>query len=161
MLKYVFGWIRIGVVKRGVLLFWGAWFAVVALTNLLNALQVLEVLPADFKFVSGNWQWINETMNPLGVSVELQAFLFGGVIVWESLCAGLFFYALLRFRGGTLLHERETLWACSVSLALWCAFQVLDEVFLAFSPEAVHRVIFVETILTMLFFQLMPSEHPK
>lgn len=33
--------------------------------------------------------------------------------------------------------------ACGVNLALWAAFQVLDEVFLASQPEGVHRVIFV------------------
>jgi hypothetical protein len=81
-------------------------------TNVLNALQALGILPAGFKFVSGHWEWINQTMNPLG----------------------------------------------AVALALWCAFQVLDEAFLAYDAESVHRVIFIEAILTMIFLQLMPRE---
>jgi len=98
-------------------------------------------------------------MNPLGVPIALQAFLFTGVIVWEMLCAILFFIACARFRNRTLVEEQDSLWACAVALALWCAFQVLDEVFLAYDPESVHRVIFIETTLTMIFFQWMPREN--
>ena len=38
-------------------------------------------------------------------------------------------------------------------------FQVLDEVFLAYDSESVHRVIFIETILTMIFLQWLPREN--
>ena len=146
-------------IKRGLLLFWALWYSVVVTTNVLNALQALGILPASFKFVSGNWQWINQTMNPLGVPIAMQAFLFAGAIVWEMLCAILFFVAWARFRNRTLVEEKESLWACAVALVLWCAFQVLDEAFLAYDPESVHRVIFIETILTMMFLQLMPTEN--
>jgi hypothetical protein len=48
--------------------------------------------------------------------------------------------------------------ACGVNLALWAAFQVLDEVFLAYQPEGVHRVIFVNQILTLLMLYLLPTQ---
>jgi len=35
----------------------------------------------------------------------------------------------------------------------------LDEAFLAYDPESVHRVIFIEAILTIMFLQLMPTEN--
>jgi len=155
----LFGWISFAWIKRGLLLFWALWYSVVVTTNVLNALQALGILPAGFKFVSGNWEWINQTMNPLGVPIALQAFLFAGVIVWELLCATLFVVACARFRNRTLVEEKESLWACAAALALWCAFQVLDEAFLAYDAESVHRVIFIEAILTMIFLQLMPSEN--
>ena len=62
-----FGWSNFAWIKRGLLLFWALWYSVVVTTNVLNALQALGILPASFKFVSGNWEWINQTMNPLGV----------------------------------------------------------------------------------------------
>jgi hypothetical protein len=154
-----FGWLNFAWIKRGLLLFWALWYSVVVTTNVLNALQALGILPAGFKFVSGNWEWINRTMNPLGVPIMLQAFLFAGVIVWQILCAILFFVACARFRDRRFVEEKESLWACAVALALWGAFQVLDEVFLAYDPESVHRVIFIETILTMMFLQLMPRDN--
>ena len=155
----LFAWISFAWIKRGLLLFWALWHSVVVTTNVLNALQALGILPAGFKFVSGNWEWINHTMNPLGVPIALQAFLFAGVILWELLCATLFVVACARFRNRTLVEEKESLWACAAALALWCAFQVLDEAFLAYDAESVHRVIFIEAILTMIFLQLMPSEN--
>ena len=48
--------------------------------------------------------------------------------------------------------------ACGVNLALWAAFQVLDEVFLAYQPEGVHRVIFGNQILTLLMLYLLPTQ---
>jgi len=158
-MRTLLGWIDFAWIKRGLLLFWALWYSVVVTTNVLNALQALGILPPSFKFVSGNWEWINQTMNPLDVPIALQAFLFAGVIVWEMLCAILFLVACARFRNRTLVEEKESLWACAVALALWCAFQVLDEAFLAYGPESVHRVIFIETILTMMSLQLMPREN--
>jgi hypothetical protein len=158
-MRTLFGWINFAWIKRGLLLFWALWYSVVVTTNVLNALQALGILSASFKFVSGNWEWINQTMNPLGVPIALQAFLFAGVIVWEMLCAILFFVACVRFRSRTLVEEKESLWACAGALALWCTFQVLDEAFLAYDPERVHRMILIETILTMMFLQLVPREN--
>ena len=43
-------------------------------------------------------------------------------------------------------------------LSLYHRFQVLDELFLAFQPEGVHRVIFADQILTLLLLHLLPSE---
>jgi hypothetical protein len=35
---------------------------------------------------------------------------------------------------------------------------VLDEVFVAYTPEGVHRTIFISQIATILCLQLLPSE---
>jgi len=149
--------ITFGTLKRGGLLFWALWLSVVVFTNILNALQALGVLSETFKFVSGNWQWINQTMDPLGVPRALQAFMFAGVIVWELLAALLFWRAVADYRNRPLNQERATVIACAVNLALWAAFQVLDEVFLAYQPEGVHRVIFGNQILTLLMLHVLPS----
>jgi len=143
--------------KRGVLFFWAAWFSVVAATNILDALVSLGVLPTSVVFVSGNWSWINKVMDPLGVPRGLQAFLFLGAMTWEALAAALYWRALARYGGRPLGDETEALWACTASLALWGAFQVLDEVFLAYQTENVHRSIFVSQIATIVLLQLLPA----
>lgn len=144
-------------IKRMLLLFWAAWLTVVAATNVLNALQVLGVIDESLKFVSGNWQWINQTMDPLGVPRQLQATLFAGAIAWEALAASMFWWAAIAYRGRPLIQERAAVSACGVNLALWAAFQVLDEVFIAYQPQSVHRMIFVSQIATLLALQLLPS----
>jgi hypothetical protein len=149
--------VSLSVIKRGTLLFWAAWLSVVATTNLLNGLQALGTLPESFRFVSGNWTWINQVMDPLGVPRLLQATLFAGAIAWEVLGATLFWWAVATYRGRPLTEEKAAVFACGVNLALWAAFQVLDEVFLAYQPEAVHRVIFISQIATLLFLHLLPN----
>lgn len=144
----------IAAIKRGTLLFWAAWLSVVAATNVLDGLRALGGIGDAFKFVSGNWTWINQTMDPLGVPRMLQAFLFGGVIAWETAAALLFWRAFAAYRGRALAEERAAALACGVNLALWAAFQVLDEVFLAYQPEGVHRLIFVSQIATLLLLSL-------
>ena len=151
----------LSVIKRLTLLFWAAWLSVVATTNVLNGLQALGSLPESFKFVSGNWQWINQVMDPLGVPRGLQAALFAGAIAWETLAAMLFWWAVATYRGRPLAQEKAAVYACGVNLALWAAFQVLDEVFMAYQPEGVHRLIFVSQIATLLLLHLLPgTAHP-
>lgn len=145
------------VLTRGVLFFWAAWFSVVVLTNVLDALVALGALSPSLRFVSGNWPWINRVMDPLGVPRRLQGFLFLGAISWEALAAWLYWRALARYDGRPLRQEREAFWACVVSLALWGAFQMLDEVFLAYETESVHRSIFVSQIATILLLHLLPA----
>jgi len=148
-------------IKRTILLFWAAWLSVVVTTNVLNGLEVLGALPESFKFVSGNWQWINQVMDPLGVARDLQAVLFISVIVWEALAAILYWCAVVMYRGRRLTQEKATLCACGVNLGLWAAFQVLDEVFMAYEPERVHRVIFINQVVTLLLLHLLPGLDTK
>jgi hypothetical protein len=142
--------------NRTVLLFWAAWLSVVVTTNVLDVLVAVETLPSSLKFISGNWRWINQVMDPLGVPRGLQAILFAAAIAWEALAAALFWWAAVAYRGRPLAREKMTLYACSVNLALWAAFQVLDEVFLAYQPEGVHRAIFLNQIATVLLLHLLP-----
>jgi hypothetical protein len=144
-------------IKRISLIFWAAWLSVIVATNVLDALVAMGGLPNSFKFVSGNWSWINQVMDPLGVPRELQAVLFGGAIAWEALAATLFWWAVASYRGRPLVQEKATVYACGVNLALWATFQVLDEVFLAYKPEEVHRAIFISQVATLLLLHLLPS----
>jgi hypothetical protein len=148
-------------IKRIILLFWAVWLSVVVTTNTLNGLEVSGVLPQSFKFVSGNWQWINQVMDPLGVPRDLQAVLFVSVIGWEALAAILYWRAVVTYRGRPLTQEKATIYACGVNLGLWAAFQVLDEVFMAYEAERVHRVIFINQVLTLLLLHLLPSRHER
>jgi hypothetical protein len=155
----MFARIDLTTIKRGILVFWAVWLTVVATTNVLDALRASGALPPSFRFASGNWGWINQTMDPLAVPRELQGLLFAGAILWEALAAALFWRAAAVYRGRPLAEERVAAGACGVNLALWCAFQVLDEVFLAYQPEAVHRTIFLSQLATLILLHL-PSAPP-
>jgi hypothetical protein len=83
--------------------------------------------------------------------------LFVGVIGWEALAAILDRCAVVMYRGRPLTQEKATICACGVNLGLWATFQVLDEVFMAYEPEWVHRVIFINQVVTLLLLYLLPG----
>ena len=143
-------WANLSGVRRIPLFFWAAWLSVVTTTNVLDVLGAVGAVPPSVKFVSGNWRWINQVMDPLDVPRGLQAVLFAGAIGWEAVAAGLFWWAAVVYRGRPLAREPAAVRACGVNLALWAAFQVLDEVFLAYQPEGVHRAIFLNQLATLL-----------
>jgi hypothetical protein len=150
-------WAGLSGISRIVLFFWAAWLSVVAVTNVLDGLVAVGAAPSSFKFASGNWGWINQVMDPLGVPRGWQAVMFAGAIAWEALAAALFWRAAGVYRGRPLAQEKAAVWACSVNLALWAAFQVLDEVFLAYQPEQVHRAIFLNQVATLLLLYLLAN----
>lgn len=144
-------------IQRTLLFFWAAWLSVVVLTNGLDVLAACGMLAPTMKFVSGNWQWINQVMDPLRVPRGLQAVFFAGAIAWEAVAAIIFWRALATYRGRPLALEKAVAFACHVNLALWAAFQVLDEIFIAYQPEGVHRMIFLNQIATLLLLHLLPA----
>ena len=144
-----------------ILFFWAVWLSVVVTTNVLNGLQALAVIPPEFKFVSGNWQAINQAMDPLGVPRGLQGMMFASAIGGEAIAAALFWWAFATYRGRPLSQEKPALLACGANLALWAAFQILDEVFLTFQPEAVHRTIFLIQLVTILVLQWQPAQRTE
>jgi hypothetical protein len=150
-------WAMLTGIGRLVLLFWAAWLSVVVTTNLLNVLVAVGTLPHSFAFTSGNWQWINQVMDPLAVPRALQGAFFAGAILWEGVAAVLFWRAVIVYRGRSIGQEHAALAACAVNLALWAAFQVLDEVFLAYQPEQVHRAIFLNQIATIILLAVLSA----
>jgi hypothetical protein len=141
------------------LLFWASWLTVVTVTNVLDALLATGIFPASFKFASGNWGWINQVMDPRDIPRSVQGMLFAGAIVWEALAAALFWRAAVLYRGRKLAAETQTLLGCGVNLMLWAAFQVLDEVVMAYQPEAVHRIIFLNQLVTLVVLEMIGRTH--
>ena len=77
--------------KSGVLLFWAAWFTIVLLTNVCDALKAGRVLPAGFTLSSANWELMLKVTAVHATPVAIVGLMFLGVIVWEAL-AGLLFW---------------------------------------------------------------------
>ena len=136
--------------KSGILLFWAAWFTIVLLTNVCDALKAGRALPAGWTFSSGNWELMLKVTAVHATPVVIVAILFLGVIAWEALAAVLFWRAWIAGgRGGVA--------AFTVGLALWAAFALADELFLAHSLEAMHVRLFGVQLLSVLALRLLPD----
>jgi hypothetical protein len=136
--------------KSGVLLFWAAWFTIVVLTNAFDILKASRVVPAGWTFASGNWELMVKVTGVHGTPVAVVAMLFLGVIVWEALAGFLFWRAWAAGgRGGVA--------AFTVSLALWAAFTLADEIFIAYTLGPVHLRLFGLQLLSLLALRLLPE----
>jgi hypothetical protein len=136
--------------KSGVLLFWAAWFTIVFLTDVFDALKALHAVPASWAFASGNWELMGKVTAVHGTPMAIVALLFLGAVAWEGLATVLFWRAWAA--GG-----RGGIAAFTVGLALWAAFVLADEIFIAHSLEAVHLRLFGLQLLSALALRLLPD----
>jgi len=143
--------------KRGLLFFWAAWLTIVLLTNVFDLLKQSGVLGAGWRFASGNYGFMAATTAIYALPPALVTLLFIGVILWEALAAWLMWLAFLRARDGqsALLARVNT--AFVVSLALWAAFMLADEILMAYDVEATHMRIFAAQLVTLLVIYLLPD----
>jgi hypothetical protein len=136
--------------KSGVLLFWAAWFTIVAATNVVDALKMARLVPAGFSFASGNWELMLKATAIHATPVAVVAVLFLGVIAWQALAAVLLWRAWAA--GG-----RGGLAAFTVALALSAALVLADEIFIAYTLEAIHLRLLAVQLLSVLALRLLPD----
>ena len=136
--------------KSGVLLFWAAWFTVVVLTDLGDALKAGGAVPARWSFASGNWELMLKITAVHATPVVIVGVLFLGAIAWEAAAAVLFWRAWAAGGRGGLV-------AFTVGLALWAAFVLADELFIAHTLEAVHLRLFAVQLLSVFALRLLPD----
>jgi hypothetical protein len=144
----------------GLLGFWALYFAIVALSNLTDLLGSVHLLPAGWRWVSGNLAFIAASTGKFGVPAWLNPVLLAGVIAWEVLAAVLFWRAA-REPSGPWLGP-----AFVAGLGLWATFILLDEVLLIFETgaEATHLRLLIALLLTLLVVRpggpLSPAARP-
>ncbi|WP_152042241.1 hypothetical protein [Salinigranum salinum] len=143
-------------VKRGILLFWGAWISLVTLTNVFDGLKALGVLGSGWSFASGNYAFMLDTTSVHGTPESVVALLFVGVVVWEVLVAGLFWRAFVQFRGAR--SGLEPVYQAFVpSLALFATFMLMTEVFIAYGVESTHMRIFIAQLVSLYVIHQLPE----
>src|SRR5271155_1028175 len=116
--------------KRTLLLFWAVWLSVVLATNVVDAGKTLGWFEDTWTFASGNYQFLAETTARYGLPAWLNGLLFAGVICWEGTAAVLFWLCWLKFSDAEKDGSRRRYAAFTVSLTLWLAFMIADEVFI-------------------------------
>lgn len=145
------------VLKRGLLLFWAGYFAIVCVTNVLDALKALRVLPADWAFASYNWDFMLTTTAIYGTPHWLAAILYAGVIAWELLAALAFARALAARPAAGGIDPRAVTTAFVIGLALMAAFVLVDEIFIAYEVESTHLRLFIAQAVSLLTIFLLPD----
>lgn len=133
------------------LLFWSLYFAAVGLTNLLDLLRALGLLPDGWRYLAGNLPLIGQAVGSIGLPPGMAGVLLVGVILWEGLAAWRFWQAIGR--------EEMVGPAFVASIGLWALFMLADEILLTYALEAVHLRLFIAQLLSLLvLLRLSPTE---
>lgn len=140
--------------KAGLLLGWAAWLSVIVLTNIIDALKALDLLSDDWSLASGNWELIVQTTAVHDVPRWINAILFAGAIAWQVVATALLWRAFDRVRRGASPTGPSVMAAFTVTLALWFAFVIADEIFIAYTLEPTHWRLFIAMAATLLLLRL-------
>jgi hypothetical protein len=147
---------RAVLLKRSLLALWSVWWTVVFASNVADAAEAGGLLGEGWAFASGNYRFLVETTARYGPPAWLNGLLFGGVIAWEGLAAGLFWRAWWRF-GGAASSRPKVYAAFTAGLVLWLAFLVADELCIAYPVEGTHARLFTAQLATLLAVELLPE----
>jgi hypothetical protein len=141
--------------KRLVLVFAGTYLAMVCVTNLVNVVEVLTNTHASF-LNSGNTGYINSITKVYASPTWFTDVAVIAAATIEGLGALLFGRALLRYRGnGTGLVEVYQ--ALAWNVAIWFAFIVGTEFFVAYQAEGPFRELLGLGLLMTLVVAVVPD----
>lgn len=145
--------------KQGIILFWAVWLSLVLLLNFLDVAKNLKLLPETWKFNSGNFWFMQNVVKVYGTPNPLTWIMYISAIIWEVVAVYLLWAALGSFDPNNL---RLVNLAFMVNLALWAAFVVMDELFLAFLVPGfnimeTHRSLFTANLVSLMAIHLLPN----
>jgi hypothetical protein len=144
--------------KRLLIAFWALYLSVVTLTNTLDALRALGMLPEGWALASGNYAAIAQVMSRYALPGFAPALAYAGVIAWEAAGAVLLWRAAAAFRGVDCHSLRALYLAFGALVGLWGAFILVDELFIAYQLENAHRQLFTASLASLLAIVLLPEQ---
>jgi hypothetical protein len=145
--------------KRGLVLFWGTWYTLVACTNGCDWLKSVGLLDRSWPLASGNERLIAEATEKYGAPRSLSARLLLALTVSQAIGAVLFWWAGARLGGGSSDSRAAVDAAFVASLGLWMAIITGDELFVAYETgaEAAHFRLFTAQLLSLLTVHVLPD----
>lgn len=138
------------VIRTGIVAFWAIWFLIVTATNACDILKAIQILPQDWSFASGNYQFMQSVTGRYHLPVSVTRFLFLGVVCWEGLASVMFWRAVFSTRNSNA-GEQSVRTAFAIALGLWAAFVIADEVFIAYSVEGTHVQLFIAQLVSLYY----------
>ena len=143
--------------KRLLLVFWTLWWLVAFLTDFIEALQEIDVIPATGLPLT-NYPFLVKSLAPYHVPAFLPPVLYVGIITWSLLSTLLFALAAMTpLQPATRWWHRANM-AFIVSLGLWLTFFLADQIILNFDLEQNHMVQGGFQLLTFVAIHLLPDD---
>jgi len=151
-------------VTRGLLLFWALWFSVVLGSNAADALRALGLLSEGWRFSSGNFDLLVDSVSVYSLARSWAGVAFTLVLVLQVTTAWLFWRATLDPQLLSQGAKPRVLSPFAAGLGLFCAFLVFDEALLTYrrfpNLETTHFVILCALLLSLVLILLLGERKP-
>jgi hypothetical protein len=147
--------IDLATLKLGLLFFWGLWLSLVFVSNSLDGFKALGWLPQHWRFSSKNYGAVVKATSIYSAPKWLAGLLFLGVTAWQGLSGALFWRAFGSGLKSGMLARPEVSTAFAISLGLWAAMILADEIFRTYDLARTHLLIFVAQIVSLLAIYLL------
>lgn len=147
--------------KAGIILFWCLWYTTAASSNLSNLLHLTGILSPSMTFNSHNFAFILSAIKIYHIPRPVGYVLFLIDIIWQwSICI---FFWITFYLFAKRSENTFTLinWTFGLSIALWCTFVILEELFIAYKFESVHMRLIILNLLSLLFIHLVPANQEQ
>ncbi len=154
--------IQIFTLKKGLLIFWAFFYSWICLTNVLDGLKELHLLPNTWHYTSGNFAFILSVITLQNFSKILATILFSGDILWQAITAVFFWSAVFQFE---VKEETKSLAAVTTAfalgIALWATFIMAIEIFIAYEKisEGTFFHLLMANLISLLFIGWFPIQH--
>ncbi len=149
--------LSIAAFKRLVVVFWALWWLTAFLTDLIGAMRQLGLVTAAW-FAVTNYADLTHAVAPYDPPGWLPPFLYAGIIGWSFVSTVLLLIAAGTPREPRWRWRRRVDTAFAVSLGLWAAFFLADQIVLKFGYEQNHMVQGGFQLLTWLALYALPDE---
>lgn len=149
--------VRIATFKRLIVVFWAVWWLIAFLTDFIGVLKVTGVVNLPW-FKVGNYADILSTITPFHLPAWLAPILYGGIVIWSFASVVLFLRAAATSRQPLQRWQRHVDAAFIVSLGLWFAFFIADQIFLQFDLEQNHMVQGGFQLLCFIALYVLPDD---
>jgi hypothetical protein len=144
-------------IKQGILLFWFCWFLIAFLSNTTDFLIAKNII-SNIPFHSGNYFALEKVLSIFNTPTQLLNLLFTLDIITQGISAILFlianYYFLKGYKYWVPIHT-----AFGISMLLWAAFIILEEVFIAYIYEGTHIRLLCFELISLLAIHILPHRN--
>ena len=146
---------------RGILLFWALWLSVVSASNVVDALQASEVIDPGWRFASGNFSLVAESLSIYALPSAAPGVLFALVLLLEIAASALFWRAALAPDPLAAPSQDKIFAPFWVAIGLFCAFLVFDELLLVYrrfpSLAPTHFAVLSALLLSAILIRVLDA----
>jgi hypothetical protein len=141
--------------KKCIVLFWALWWSIALLTDIFSGLKQLNLYSASW-ILNNNYPFLVQSLQQYSAPGWLPALLFMLIIIWCFISASAFWIAACTSKDNPQWTSRVNA-AFVISLLLWLAFFIGDQIIRDYVVEQNHMVQGGFQLLTFIALYCLPN----